>query len=232
MFYQIADLIVDMPAFGQMPAYMQSYETADKKAQIVLGEGDFLFERWKNTDLETQYYMETGWIFYKQLLHFNGMMLHASAVVLDGYAYLFSGPCGMGKSTHTGLYQQVFGEKAVILNDDKPALRRIDGQWYAYGTPWSGKNHINQNSKAKLAGICFLHRGDTKFNRLDSASAVRYFLGQTQKNRLDADSMRSLLALLDKLVREVPIFELYSHASREDALLSYTEMTKAIKETE
>lgn len=53
---------------------------------------------------------------------YNGLMLHASAAALGGRAYLFSGPCGRGKSTHTRLWQQTFGEAVQVFNDDKPVL--------------------------------------------------------------------------------------------------------------
>lgn len=35
----------------------------------------------------------------------GGFYLHSSAVELDGRAYLFSGKSGVGKSTHTRLWQ-------------------------------------------------------------------------------------------------------------------------------
>lgn len=66
----------------------------------------------------------------------------------------------VGKSTHTGLWRQVFGDERVkILNDDKPALRFEKGIWYAYGTPWSGKYGMNLNLRYPVAGICFLKQG-------------------------------------------------------------------------
>ena len=54
----------------------------------------------------------------------------------------------------------LFGEKAYILNDDKPALRLIEGIWYAYGTPWSGKHDISVNTGVPIGGICMLERGE------------------------------------------------------------------------
>ena len=54
-----------------------------------------------------------------------------------------------------------FGEeKAEIINDDKPALRRREDGWYAYGTPFSGKTDEQLNRKVKLQGICILERGE------------------------------------------------------------------------
>ena len=76
------------------------------------------------------------------------MLLHSSAVVVDGYAYLFSADSGTGKSTHTGLWKQHFGDRAYIINDDKPAIRKVDGEWYVFGTPWSGKTDTSVNPRA------------------------------------------------------------------------------------
>ena len=72
--------------------------------------------------------------FSNQLLRHNGLVLHASAIAHQGRAVLFSAPSGVGKSTHTQLWQKQFGaEQAVILNNDKPALRLLDQQWWVYG---------------------------------------------------------------------------------------------------
>ena len=105
-------------------------------------------------------YVQSGSIFYSHLVKFGGMMLHASAVALDGEAYLFSGPSGMGKSTHTRLWKQCFPE-AEIFNDDKPALRELGGIWYAYGTPWCGKDGINKNMKVPLKPSAFCAEAKT-----------------------------------------------------------------------
>ena len=137
---------------------------------------------------------------------YNGLMLHASAAALGGRAYLFSGPCGRGKSTHTRLWQQTFGEAVQVFNDDKPALRRLDGRWYAYGTPWCGKDGINLNQKWPLGGICFLEKSqENRIRRLSAAEALPLILAQTTY-RLPPQYMELLLASLDSLLREIPVF--------------------------
>ena len=89
--------------------------------------------------------------------NYNGCVLHSSSVVIDNEAYLFSAPSGTGKSTHASLWVKYLTEKEpYILNDDNPAIRIINGNIYAYGTPFSGKHDISVNQKAKLQGICFL----------------------------------------------------------------------------
>ena len=169
-------------------------------------------------------YLESGWQFYTQLLKFNGLMLHASAVAMDGNAYLFSGPCGRGKSTHTRLWHSAFGEAASVFNDDKPALRRLETGWFAYGTPWCGKDGINKNEKWPLAGICFLKKAEhNRIRQLTPEKALPLLLGQTTY-RLRPENMNLLLTHMDQLLREVPVYELENTPTESAARLSYETM--------
>ncbi|MBP3587965.1 MAG: hypothetical protein J6J51_02925, partial [Clostridia bacterium] len=162
------------------------------------------------------------------LLRFNGLVLHASAVELHNRAYLFSGPCGMGKSTHTRLWQQTLGSAARVFNDDKPALRRMEDRWYAYGTPWCGKDGININMKVPLAGICFLKQStENKIRRLSEKEAIAALLSQTLHRFRSTENLDLLLGHIDKLVREIPIFELENRPEPEAAILSYETMLQA-----
>lgn len=162
--------------------------------------------------------------------HYNGLMLHASAAALGGRAYLFSGPCGRGKSTHTRLWQQTFGEAVQVFNDDKPALRRLDGRWYAYGTPWCGKDGINLNQKWPLGGICFLGKSqENRIRRLPAAEALPLILAQTTY-RLPPQYMELLLASLDSLLREIPVFLLENRPEEAAARLSFETMRRAAEE--
>ena len=131
---KIAGLQVKMESSGRTVAQAEAYrcEPFEKADMIVFGNAEALREKAPYLDLDTCEYMTTGSSFYRQLLDFNGMLLHASAVMVDGKAYLFTAPSGTGKSTHTRLWLQQFGERAAILNDDKPALRFENGKWYAF----------------------------------------------------------------------------------------------------
>ena len=228
MICKIAGLGVDVPPVGDLPERCVPYLAA-VPTDIVIDPNKLKPDRTPTLNAEDNYYLESGYQFYVSLLDYGGMMLHASCVVVDGYAYLFSGPCGMGKSTHTQKYLKTFPD-AVIINDDKPALRRIDGKWYAYGTPWCGKDGINANTSAPIAGICFLHRGDPRLNRLKPLEAVGYVLKQT--NGKNHAYVKKLMPVVDRLVTEIPIFEFYNHADEGAELLTYTAMRNAIKETE
>ena len=62
------------------------------------------------------------------------LMTHGSTVAVDGKAYLFTARCGTGKSTHTRLWRQVLGDRARMVNDDKPFLKVTETSVLACGS--------------------------------------------------------------------------------------------------
>lgn len=156
-------------------------------------------------------------------------MLHSSCVDKDGRAYLFSAKSGTGKSTHTHLWLKNF-PGARIINDDKPALIRENGTWYACGTPFSGKTDENINEKVPVRAIVFLHRSETnEVEKLDSAKAVPLFLNQTVKPA-KRELAEKMLTNLDCLLREVPVFSLGCNMEDEAARVSYNEIERLLKQ--
>lgn len=207
------------------------YLTDDKNApDIAYSEDLYDPSRWKDMPSKYGMYMDTGLFFYSKLLRFNGLMLHSSAVELDGKAYLFSGPSGIGKSTHTALMCKAFPQ-ARIFNDDKPALRCLDGRWYAYGTPWCGKDGININLKAELAGICFLRRGaKNSIRRLSPIEAASAVISQTLRRFSNSEALGVMTELVNRLVETIPIYELIKLPNIEAAQLSYEAMSIGARE--
>lgn len=232
MISKIADLITEIPEAGDLVSRSRDYIYNGKKgADIVIRTDLFRPDAWRGLTGDDYVYMESGSRFYFELLKFDGMMLHASAVELDGKAYLFSAPSGTGKSTHTRLWQKVFGSGAIVFNDDKPALRCLDSTWYAYGTPWCGKDGINQNRKVPLAGICFLKRGpENRIRRLGSSEAVQNLVWQTIRRFKLAESLDRMLPLVDSIVRNIPVFEMECLPNEEAAILSHDTMRRAAEE--
>lgn len=173
--------------------------------------------------LEDWEYIETGFGFSWGLLEFNGFCLHASAVALNNKAVLFSGPCGTGKSTHTRLWQEVFGEdKAVIINDDKPAIRLLEDRFYVYGTPWSGKTDINKNIKVPLEGIVFLEQGpENTIQRLSNRESIQWLFFQSLRPNGDPEKTEKLLKILEKVIEKIPIYKMKCTPTKESVMLSY-----------
>jgi hypothetical protein len=105
-------------------------------------------------------YMYTGFMFANRLTVLGGTVLHGSSIAIDNQAVIFSADSGTGKSTHTSLWQKRFGDRVMIINDDKPAIKIENGKPFVYGTPWSGKTHLNNNVKCPLTAVVFLNRGE------------------------------------------------------------------------
>lgn len=174
-------------------------------------------------------YMATCSAFYSELLRFGGMMLHSSCVEKDGFAYLFSARSGTGKSTHTHLWLENL-ENTRIINDDKPALLRENGTWYACGTPFSGKTDENLDVKIPVRAIVFLFRGkDNKVKRLDKSMAAPLVIEQTI-NPVDKSLAVNMLDSLDLLLREVPVFTLHCNMEKDAATTAYNEIERLIKD--
>lgn len=180
-----------------------------------------------NGTREIQEYLMIGSLFYRYLLLFDGFMMHSSAICYDGRAYLFSAPCGTGKSTHTGLWQKYLGEdKVVYINDDKPAIRKIDGKFYAYGTPFSGKKDLSTNIKVPLGGIVYLSRAEEpSIKRISVVEAIKNLLWQTARPYSEK-GMDKMLNLFEELLENVPIYEMGCNISEECFRLSMETLTQ------
>jgi len=73
-------------------------------------------------------------LFSAWLATFGDLILHASAIVLDGKGYCFIGESGAGKST---LARELLNRHgAVVLGEDQVILRFLEGRYWIFGTPW------------------------------------------------------------------------------------------------
>lgn len=182
-------------------------------------------KRYPLSSLDNYEYIETGFAFSRALLDYNGFCLHSSAVALENKAVLFSAPCGTGKSTHTGLWRKYFGEdKAIIINDDKPAIRLMGDTFCVYGTPWSGKSDLNTNVKVPLQAIVFLEQApENHIKRLSNKEAVRWLYYQSLRpiGPRAEEKTSNLLNLLDKIVCQIPIYKMGCTISEKAVELSY-----------
>ena len=159
------------------------------------------------------------------LVNRGALMLHGSTIAVDGKAYLFTAPCGTGKSTHTRLWRELFGDKAVMVNDDKPFLRITEESVFACGSPWCGKHGLATNISVPLHGICVLSRG--KENRIQRAdvSEVMDILRQQAHSPLDTDLLAHSFDLIDIITKYVPLWQLQCNMEQEAARVSYEAMS-------
>ena len=229
-----------VPMFMSTREYMKAY-LSDSEPEILIApsEADLSFEQ-RILDVEadeegmkrrvfTGPFLERAAIqrrIAEALLERDTILLHGSTVGLNGQAYLFTAPCGTGKSTHTRLWRQVFGDRAVMVNDDKPFLCISDGGVLAYGSPWAGKHGLHSNICLPLKGICILRRGPE--NRIEPCVPEKY-LDFLRKQMLIpevpalAEKARALLGLL---LEAVPLWEMECNREPEAAVVSSKAMSE------
>lgn len=223
------------------------YELLDKQSRKYLcdfvGEPDFKIEAEESRmeilqrrspvlNIAQREYICTAAAFYNNLLRFNGLMIHSSCISYGEKAYLFTADSGTGKSTHTSLWNEYI-EGIGFINDDKPAVRLIDGEFFACGTPWSGKTDLSSNVGLPIGGIALLKRGKT--NSITPASAKVAVLSLLKQTHLPPfnEGTDSLARLLDLLVRSTPIYDFACDISEDAVKTSFEAMTgeKYLKRT-
>lgn len=162
--------------------------------------------------------------FYTSIIKYKGFMLHSSAVSYGGKAYLFTADSGTGKSTHTSLWADNI-KGAEILNDDKPAVRIIDGEAMAFGTPWSGKTEQNVNKGVKVGAVAVLKRGTVcSICEADGKTIALNLLRQTM-NSPEEGGTELLLDTLNEFSGLVPIYDFAADISLTALKTSFEKMT-------
>ena len=162
----------------------------------------------------------------------NILLLHGSTVAVDGQAYLFTAKCGTGKSTHTRLWRQVFGERAVMVNDDKPFLRLTPEGVLACGSPWSGKHGLDTNITVPLKGICVLERGPEPEIRRASPEELLPMLLHQGYCPLDPARRPQYEALIATLANTVPLWHMACTKDPRSALTAYGAMSRQAVRTD
>jgi len=136
---------------------------------------------------------------------YNRLQTHGVALEYEGRAYIFSAPSGTGKSTRAFIWQEHIGGN--IINGDKPILHFLpDHSVLACGSPWSGKEGLQQPRCVPLGGLCLLERSEE--NTIRRASAQEYFdffLKQVQVPQ-SPEGIRKALELIEALYADVPVW--------------------------
>ena len=192
--------------------------TTESVTRITITQSDIDFEREKSAreDIKegipirhfSDAYLETLAVYRKiadYLLSCNTLLFHGSVITVDGEGYLFTAKSGTGKSTHTRLWREYFGERAVMVNDDKPLLRITDS-----GVTRDTVNHIEQ---------------------IESHAAYPLIVQQTNRS-FTADGMKQTLSLIDRMLNVVPVYRLGCNMDIEAARVAYEGMNRRKKQEE
>ena len=238
--YRIADTVLEIRSIHREVHNMcadYSVEPADIEVSITTTQVDIKWEE-KKSDSSRAYeglppykftdsYLETLAVYRKLVDALSSkdiLLVHGSAIAVDGAAYLFTAKSGTGKSTHTQLWMQEFANRAVMINDDKPLLRISDDGVTIYGTPWDGKHHRSNNVKYPLKAICIVNRGlANHIAKTDAESAFPLLWQQTYRSA-NPQIIPRTLALVQRLSSNVALYNLHCNMHHDAAIVAYNGM--------
>ena len=140
-----------------------------------------------------------------KLLGGHGFLLHAATVLRDRKAYIFTGRSGAGKSTVTSL-----SPEGSVLTDEISLLRREDGVWCAYGTPfWGEFRAAGSNIRAPVAGVFrLLQAAENHVTALRPVPILRALLPNVLFFSAEAEANRRLLEILSQAATEIAGYDL------------------------
>lgn len=162
----------------------------------------------------------------EELFLFDVLLFHGSVVAVDGTAYLFTAKSGTGKSTHTRLWRELLGTRAVMVNDDKPFLRFTEKGVLAYGSPWNGKHRLGSNIRVPLRSICILERGQKNHIQEISPKYALPMLIQQSSRPMNGALMGKYMELIDLLSSGVRFYRMRCNMELAAAELAFTTMSE------
>jgi hypothetical protein len=135
----------------------------------------------------------------------RGLMVHACGIDDGGHGYIFAGNSTHGKSTMARLWK----DKACVLNDDRIVLRKHEGKFWMYGTPWHGDYTAVVPKGILLEKVFFLNQEDVNsMSCVEGATAASKLLTRCFPPLWNEEGMNFTLDFCAQLVSDVPCYEL------------------------
>ena len=226
--------------FESTPQYFKNYLTQESsdfsfcvtREDIAFEQADLLEEAhrdgFKPRDF-TDPFLERAAIqraFAEFLFDYDILLFHGSAIAVDTEGYLFTAHSGTGKSTHTRLWRQVFGERAVMVNDDKPFLQLTENEVLLHGSPWSGKHGLDANVCVPLKGLCLLERGaENQISPMNEEDLLPMLRKQAYCP-LDTAKYSRFLELTARLSRQAALWKMACNKNPEAAEVAFSAMQR------
>ncbi len=157
----------------------------------------------------------------EQLVRYDVLLMHGSALCMDGQAYILAAKSGTGKSTHARLWREVFGDRVWMINDDKPMLKIGLQGATVYGTPWNGKHRLGRNASAPLKAILQLNRGAENRIRPLTRNEAFPFLMKHSLRSADPARMSQILTLETRLLQLADFYRLDCNMDPEAARVAW-----------
>ena len=206
------------PAFAICPTDDDRTHIHDELNRMAVARGDPPQPEYDEAYLENN---AIHALLAERLTDYGVLLLHGSALCMDGQAYVFTAKSGVGKSTHARLWREAFGDRVWMINDDKPMLRIGDSGAMVYGTPWNGKHRLSRNACAPLKAIIELTRAETNSIRPMTAIEGFQLLLRHAYASCHPATMEKVLSMERQLIRSARFYALNCNMEPDAALVAW-----------
>lgn len=227
--YKLADLVIELNnQYDFLAKQCAEYRyMGDASAELTVCVTDEDIRRERNLSPEVNHsagYLESICTYRKlcqNLPGYDAFLLHGSVIDCKGRGVAFLARSGVGKTTHTMLWKQVYGDGLRIINGDKPIIRFFEGVPYAYGTPWAGKENFHCNARVPLTDLCFIERSEE--NRVIQISPEECLNAVMQQIFIPSNPQMAIktLQLLDRLLSACRVWIIRCNISQDAAVLAH-----------
>ena len=144
----------------------------------------------------------------------KGMLFHSSGIDDNGKGIVITGHSGEGKSTQSHYWNGLPG--ALIMNEDRVAVRETNERYICYGTPWGGTANIAINHKVPLSALILIEKSQTnKIEKLSPSEALPLLMVRSFFPYWDEKLVKLAISNLNSLVSKVPVYRLHCYPGPE-----------------
>jgi hypothetical protein len=188
------------PAVGNVPYKAAWFDPSFERGHVVLNRA--LFPK-SSTVFPLEYPLDELVMMHRLALG-EGVEVHALGLAdHDGSGYLFLGHSGAGKSTTARLWMARPG--VHLLSDDRIILRKHDGKFWMYGTPWHGDAGVASPERSQLSAIFLLEQAPANdVTPVAPAKAAAELFARAFVPHYLQTGIQFSLDFLDQLTRSVP----------------------------
>lgn len=141
-------------------------------------------------DSRQEFFHATRHVYLYLAQQHHMVALHSASILYKGKAWLFSASSGTGKSTHAGLWQELYdvsainGDLNLIAMESLPGTADTDkanvslSRPVVHGIPWCGTSGICDTKTHPLGGIILLKRGNANYTQTLKADEKRLLVLQ------------------------------------------------------
>ena len=140
-----------------------------------------------------------------------GIFTHSVGIKdLDGEGLLFTGKSGCGKSTTARIWHKY--SKAVVLNDDRIVVRRLNHKFFIHGSPWHGEFSdylVSRIESAALKRLFFIYQAPhNTVRQISQKGAFNLLYPALFPTFWDKACLENIASFCQDLVKNVDCFSL------------------------